>query len=234
MPGEQPGGQNPDHRGERRRDRGDLDRRDEGVPGRAGEEQPARRALDIHQQAADALAGLIFLTGDLLLAGHDGLGFAQIDIEIIALAAAHGAGDDIADLVLEIVVDAVLLELPEALHHGLAGSLRRDAAQRGGIDFLFQHFTDQRAGLHGLRLFHVDLGLRVAHRVDHLHQGPRVELPVLGVDIDLELLTRVHAFLRRGLQGIRDRGDHIGTRDALLLLHVFQDGKNFAAHEGER
>ena len=36
-------------------------------------------------------------------------------------------------------------------------------------------------------------------------------------------LTRSAAFLRGRLQGIRNRGDHIATRNALFLLHVFQD-----------
>src|SRR5438552_1861668 len=91
--------------------------------------RPARRAHDFHQQAADALARRVFLAGDLLLAGHDGLGLAEIDVEVVALAAAHGAGHDVADLVLEVVVDAVLFELAEPLHHGLPRRLRGDAAE---------------------------------------------------------------------------------------------------------
>ena len=29
---------------------------------------------------------------------------------------------------------------------------------------------------------------------------------------------------------VDDRGDHIGTGNALLLLHVFENGQDFAAH----
>ena len=43
---------------------------------------------------------------------------------------------------------------------------------------------------------------------------------------------QLHAFLRGRLEGIRDRGDHVAPGNALLLLHVFKDGKNFAAHRG--
>jgi hypothetical protein len=72
----------------------------------------------------------------LFLGGHYRLGLAQIDEEVVALAAPHRAGDDVADLVLKIVEDPVLLELPQPLHHRLAGGLGRDAPQRGRVDGL--------------------------------------------------------------------------------------------------
>ena len=202
---------------------------------RAGEDDlgSARRVLDLEEQAADAVAGLVLLARDLLLRGHDGLGLADVDVDVVALPAADRPGDDVADLVLEVVVDAVLLELPEPLHHGLAGRLGRDAAQRRGVDLLLDELADHGAGLHGLRLLDMDLRLGVADGIDHLHQRPGVQLAVLGIDVDLQLLAGVNPFLGSGLERIRDRRDHVRARNALLFLHVLQDGKNLAAHRLE-
>ena len=100
---------------------------------RAGAGQDDLRApggvLDLEKEAADAVARLVLLARDLLLGGHDRLGLAEVDVDVVALPAADGAGHDVADLVLEVVVDAVLLELAQALHHGLAGGLGGDAAR---------------------------------------------------------------------------------------------------------
>ena len=85
-------------------------------------------------------------------------------------------------------------------------------------------------GLMACAFFEVDFGFRVADRVHDLELHPRLELGGFGVDLDLELLAGIHALLGGRLEGGRDRGDHVGAADALLLLHVFQDGKDFAAH----
>src|SRR5206468_133292 len=63
-----------------------------------------RCALDFHQDATDALPRLVFFAGDLFLARHDGFRLAEVDEQVVALAAPHGAGDDVAHLVLEVVV----------------------------------------------------------------------------------------------------------------------------------
>ena len=191
---------------------------------------PRLRVLDLQQQAADALAGRVLLAGHLLLAGHHGLGLAEVDEEVAALAAAHDAGDDVADPVLEVVVDALLLELAELLHDRLPGGLGGDAAEVGGIDLLFDELAELGARLQDLRLLDVNLRLRIADGIDDLEQGPRMELAVLGVDLNLQLLAGVNPFLGRRLDGIDNRGDHVVATDPLLLLHVLEDGKDFAAH----
>src|SRR5690606_14318175 len=96
-------------------DLGDLEVKEAADKLRAGAAEDdlgtARRGIDREQQAADAFAGLGFLAGHLLLAGHGRLGLAQINVEVAAFAPTHGAGHDVADLVLEIVVNAVLFKL---------------------------------------------------------------------------------------------------------------------------
>ena len=76
----------------------------------------------------------------------------------------------------------------------------------------------------------MDFRLRIADGIDDFEQHPGMELAVLGVDLDLQLLTGVNPLLGRRLDGIDDRGDHVVTTDPLFLLHVLEDGKDFAAH----
>src|SRR5690606_5015605 len=215
-------------------DFGDLDLEeaaDKLLTGAAEDELGAAgSALDGEQDAADAVAGLVFLAGRLLLAGENGFGLAEVDEDIVALLTAHGAGDDVADHVLEVVVNAVLLELTQLLHHGLTRGLRGDAAEGGGVDFLFHDRAELSGGINGLRLLDVDLRLGVADRIDHLEQTPGMELTVLGVDLDLQLLPGANSLLGSCFDGINNRGDHVGAAHALLLFHVFKDGKNCAAH----
>ena len=80
---------------------------------------------------------MILFAGDLFFTGEQRFGFTEIDKDIVALLAAHGAGHDVTDHVFEVVVNAVLLELTQLLHHGLTSGLGCDTAERGGIDFLF-------------------------------------------------------------------------------------------------
>jgi hypothetical protein len=117
----------------------------------------AAAVLNLQQDAADALAGGVFLAGHLLLAGHDGLGLAEVDEEVVALAAADGAAHDVAHGILEIVVDALLLEGPQALHDGLAGRLGGDAPEVGRVDLLLDGVADDGTRLEYLGLLDVDL-----------------------------------------------------------------------------
>ena len=60
--------------------------------------------------------------------------------------------------------------------------------------------------------------------------GDAEALRGLGIDLDLQLLPGVNPLLGRRLDGIDDRGDHVVSTDPLFLLHVLEDGKDFAAH----
>ena len=182
-----------------------------------------RRALDLEQQAANALTGLVLFARHLLFARHHGLGLAEIHKEVVALTSTHRTRHDVADLVLEVVVYPVLLELTQPLHHRLPRRLGGNPAEGGGIDFLLEHFAEHRARLHHLGLFDMDLRFRITDGINDLQHRPSVQLTILGIDIDLQFLTGINALLGRSLQRIRNRGDHVGTRDALFFLHVFQD-----------
>ena len=55
-------------------------------------------------------------------------------------------------------------------------------------------------------------------------QGPGLHLAVFRVNLDLELLPRIHAFSRGVLDRVDDSGDHVFTTDPLLLFHVLEYG----------
>jgi hypothetical protein len=131
---------------------------------------------------------LIFFAGDLFFAGEQRFGFAEIDIDVAAFLAADGAGHNVTDHVLKVVVNTVLLELAQALHHGLTSRLRGDAAERRRIEFFLNHLSEHSAGFERLGLLEMDFRLGIADRIDDLEQRPSFELAVFGVDLDLQFL----------------------------------------------
>ena len=103
--------------------------------------------MNFNQEAADALARLVFLAWDLLLTRHNGLSFAKVYVEIVAFTTADRAGDDVADLILKVVVNTVFFELAQTLHDRLTRRLRGNAAERRWINFLFNQVADYSARL---------------------------------------------------------------------------------------
>ena len=112
---------------------------------------------------------MVFLTRHLFAPGEHGLGFAEIDVDVIALATTNRTSDDVAYAVFVIVIDAVLLELAKFLHDRLAGRLGRDATELGGIDFFLDDFTDLRTSTNRLGFLNMDLDLGIAYGINHPH-----------------------------------------------------------------
>ena len=57
----------------------------------------------------DALAGVVALARDLLAAGQEGIGLAEVDCDGSALETLDGAGDEVAFLLFELIEEAVAL-----------------------------------------------------------------------------------------------------------------------------
>ena len=77
----------------------------------------------------DPLAGVVALAGDLLAAGQEGVGLAEVDDDRAPLEPLDGAGDQVAALVLELVEEAVALGLADLLDDHLLGGLGGDPAE---------------------------------------------------------------------------------------------------------
>ena len=104
----------------------------------AGDDQ-LRTALvlvDLDQEHLDPLAGPVALGRHLLASRHDRLGLAQLDDDRPRIGALHDAVEDLALLVVKLLVDRVALVVADALQHDLLGGLRGDAAEvlRGALD----------------------------------------------------------------------------------------------------
>jgi hypothetical protein len=88
----------------------------------------AGRVAHLEDQRLHALARVVLLAGDLLAARHDAFDAAEADDHRRAFEAGDGAGDDRADSVLVLFVNAAALVLAEELDHDLLDGLRADAA----------------------------------------------------------------------------------------------------------
>jgi hypothetical protein len=70
---------------------------------------------DLEEEAANSVTGAEFVAVAAFLMSEDGFGGAEFDYDVAALGATDGAGDDVADLVLILLEDLVLLDFAEAL-----------------------------------------------------------------------------------------------------------------------
>ena len=83
--------------------------------------------------AQDPFVGVVAFPGNLLAAGQDAVGLAQVDDDRATLEPLHRPGDEVGTLVLEFVEEAVALGLADLLDDHLLGCLRRDSPQLRGI-----------------------------------------------------------------------------------------------------
>ena len=90
---------------------------------------PLADLADVEDDGADPLVGVVALAGDLLAAGQQGVGLAEVDGDRPALEPLDGAGDEVAALVLELVEEAVALGLADLLDDDLLGRLGGDPAE---------------------------------------------------------------------------------------------------------
>ena len=79
--------------------------------------------------ATDSVAHIVFFSGDALAAGHASFKLAEIHHDIALFETTDGATHDIARAVFEFIVNLLFLSLTQTLHHGLFGSLHRDASK---------------------------------------------------------------------------------------------------------
>ena len=88
---------------------------------------------DVQDDGADPLVGVVAFPGNLLAARQDAVGLAQVDDDRAALEPLHRPGDQVANLVLELVEQAVALGFADLLDDHLLGCLRGDPPQLGGV-----------------------------------------------------------------------------------------------------
>ena len=190
----------------------------------AGEDdlRAARGVLDGDDVGAKAVADVVILRLHALAGGHDGLEFAEVHDDVRALEPADGAIDDLAGAVLELVVDHLLLDLADALHHGLLGGLGGDAAEIARGDLHVNELTDLGVGLELLGLGLGDLVEFVANPIDDLELGHGLDLAGLRVDLDTEVIGGADGLLGGGKQSVRDGLNEDLALDAFFPLKIVE------------
>src|SRR3954470_21471503 len=89
----------------------------------------ANAVLDRDDIRAQAIADVVVLNHDAFALRHDGFELAEVENHIRAVEAANRAADNLAGAILELLVDHLLLDLADALHHRLLRRLRGNAAE---------------------------------------------------------------------------------------------------------
>ena len=102
----------------------------------------ANAVLDRDDVRAEPIADVVVLDHDSLALRHDGFKFPKIENDIGAIEAPDRAADDFARAILELLVDHLLLDLADALHHRLLRGLRGDASEIFRRHFDFDSFAD--------------------------------------------------------------------------------------------
>ena len=160
---------------------------------------------DVEDQAANAVAGLELLAGNLLAAGHEALDAVHLDHEGAALVARGGAGDQLALALAELLEEAVALVLAELLDHHLLGGLRRDAAERLQVDGLAAAF------------------LELAPERDAARQPVDLAAELLGVE-------GVEVLARGADHGLLQVVEKQFTVDVAVAGDRVEDGEGFTVH----
>ena len=164
------------------------------------------------------------------LVGEDGFGGAEFDHDVAALGATDGAGDDVADLVLVLLEDLVLLDLAETLVEQLLGGLGGDAAEVLDLDRLADFLADLDVRLDEGGGDGVDLLERVRHGVGHAEDDEGVELSSDGVGVHFDVLAGHDRLLDGGLDSLDDQGAGLFFFDVLLLFEILEEGFDIDAH----
>ena len=164
--------------------------------------------------------------------GEDGFGGAEFDYDVAALGTTDSAGDDVADLVLILLEDLVLLDFAEALVEQLLGGLGGDTAKVRHVDGLADFLSDLDVGLDEGGGDRVNLLEGVRHGVGYAEDDEGVELARHWVGVDLHVLPSHDRFLDGGLDGLHNQGAGLFFFDVLLLFEILEEGFDIDAHGG--
>jgi len=177
------------------------------------------------------VADIIILHHHAFALRHDRLKFSEIENHVRTIKAAHSAADDLAGSVLELFINHFLLDLPNALHHRLFGSLRGDASKISRSHFHLDRVADFRVGFDPARLGERDLVLGICHLVDHNEVGEGADVAGPRVDVDPEITRGADTFLGCRKQRRGNRFEQDFAFDPALPLQVIQHGNEFSVHK---
>ena len=186
--------------------------------------------LNGYNVGPDAVADIVLLCADALARRHDPLELAEIQDNITTVKTTHGATNDLACTILELLVDHLLLNLSDTLRNCLTGRLGGDTSKvtRGHLDL--DLFADcdliiDQAGLGQGNFF-----LRISNGLNDQRLGKSTDRSALGIDVDANLAGAGKALLGCGNEGRGDRLDEDLTFDTFFALEVVEHGDKFGVH----
>src|SRR5436305_5427172 len=81
-----------------------------------------------HDVGAETITNIVIFYRNSFALGHDCFEFPKVENDIGTVEPAYGATNNFTRPILKLLVNHLLLSLPNPLHHRLLGSLCRDAS----------------------------------------------------------------------------------------------------------
>src|SRR5262249_55738356 len=125
---------------------------------------------------AEAIADVVIFNHHALALRHYRFKFPKIENHVRAIKSPDSAADDFARAILEFFVNHFLLNLPDALHHRLLGSLRGDAAKISRRHFHLDRVANLSVRFDLARFAKRDLVLRIGDVLDHNEVRERADV----------------------------------------------------------
>src|SRR5437870_2214345 len=187
--------------------------------------------LDRDHISAESITDIVILNHHAFALWHDRFKFSEIENHIGTVEAPDRAADDLAGAILEFLVNHLLLDLTDALHHRLFGSLRGDAAEITRGHFHFDGVAHLCVRLDLKRLGKLDLVLWIADMINHYQISQRANFSGFRIDVDAKIARRADALFRGREQRIRNRLEQDFALDPALPLKVIQHGNKLRVHK---
>ncbi len=155
--------------------------------------------------------------------GKYGLRLAEVDHVVALLDPLDHAGDDLALLVLVLVVDDVALGVPHLLHDDLFGRLGRDPAERRGVHLYADAVAYDALGVMLFRVLGGYLHVVVFHVFDDRLEPEDLYLSDLGVILGLEVKVVSEFLLGCRKDSFFERLYDDLLRDPFFFPHLLYD-----------
>src|SRR4029077_21210484 len=118
---------------------------------RDNDHRAANSIVDRDDVGTQAVSDVVVFHHDAFTLRHNRLELSKIENHVRTIESANRAADDLARAVLELLVDHLFLDLANALHHRLLGSLSGDAAEVSRGDLNLNRLTELNIGLQAAR-----------------------------------------------------------------------------------
>jgi hypothetical protein len=201
-----------------------------GVGARQDDLRAARHLVHIEHDGPHVVVLAVVIPRDLLARRQETLAALELDDDVAAVHLLHDAAHQGADLVGELLIDALPLGLAHALDEHLLGGLDGVAAELLERQRIAQRRSDFEMGIDDARFRERDLRHRI---LDHLHDFEHAEerdAPGRIVEHHLNAGRRAELLAPCRDQSGLERLDQVLTLDALLARDLTQGVQDLVIH----